>query len=102
MTRVRGIGAILVGGLLAGAVSVGLALPSHLPSGGGATPAKVTCTFENPSYSGACVESTTCGANETPASACAPILQCLNDARCVKTYCQSTSIRQGWTLKSAE
>lgn len=100
----RRIGATLAAGLLLGAASLGL-IQAHAgpaPEAGGAAPVKVTCTFENPSYAGACVESTTRDAPETPASACAPILQCLNDARCVKTYCQSTSIRQGWTLKSAE
>jgi hypothetical protein len=64
-------------------------------------PVKVVCTFENPAYAGACVESTTRSAKETPAAACQPILECLNNPMCVKTYCQATSIRQGWTLKSA-
>ena len=95
--------------LAAGSVAVGLSLallhaqpgPGRLPAAG-AAPSTVTCTFENPSYAGACVESTTREGNVTPAAACTPILECLNNARCVKTYCQSTSIRQGWTLKSAE
>jgi hypothetical protein len=65
-------------------------------------PERVTCTFVNPSYSGPCVETIAPEAGQTPAAACQPILECLNDARCAKTYCRSTSIRQGWTLKSAE
>jgi hypothetical protein len=66
------------------------------------TPASVVCTFENPSYAGACVEKTTRDAKQTPAAACQPILDCLNNPMCSKTYCRATAIRQGWTLKSAE
>ncbi len=32
---------------------------------------------------------------------CKPILDCLNDTRCIKTYCGATTIRQGWVLESA-
>ena len=66
------------------------------------SPAAVVCTFENPSYAGACTEQTTRTAKETPAAACRPILDCLNNPMCSKTYCKATSIRQGWTLKSAQ
>ncbi len=62
----------------------------------------VTCTFANPSYAGDCVEKTTRTEKEKPAAACRPILECLNNPNCVKNYCQSTTIRQGWTLKKAE
>jgi hypothetical protein len=92
--------AVLAGGLSLTLVQAERG-PRPAPVAGGA-PVKVTCTFENPGYAGACVEWTTREGNVTPAAACGPILDCLNDARCVKTYCQSTSIRQGWTLKSAE
>ena len=69
---------------------------------GAAPPAKAVCTFVNPGYTGACVETTTRPPDEAPKAACQPILECLNDSRCAKTYCRSTSVRQGWTLKSAE
>ncbi len=72
------------------------------PALGAAPAAKATCTLVNPAYTGACVETTTRRADETPKVACQPILECLNDSRCAKTYCRSTSVRQGWTLKSAE
>ncbi len=62
----------------------------------------VTCTLANPSYAGDCVEKTTRTEKEKPAAACRPILDCLNNPNCVKNYCQSTTIRQGWTLKKAE
>jgi len=32
--------------------------------------------------------------------ACRVILGCLNNSQCVKTYCQSTTIRGGWSLVS--
>jgi len=72
------------------------------PTRAAGAPITVTCTFVNPAYAGSCVESTTRGAKETPAAACQPILECLNNSQCVKTYCRSTSIRQGWTLESAK
>jgi len=65
-------------------------------------PIAVTCTFANPSYAGDCVEKTTRTEKEKPAAACRPILDCLNNPRCVKNYCQATTIRQGWTLKKVE
>jgi hypothetical protein len=40
--------------------------------------------------------------NQTPARACRVILECLNDSRCVKTFCQNTTIRGGWSLVSAK
>ncbi len=83
-------------------VFLGLALSAALPRIALAPPVEVTCTFANPSYAGDCVEKTTREEKQKPAVACKPILDCLNNPRCVKTYCQATSIRQGWTLKSAE
>ena len=67
-----------------------------------APPIEVTCTFANPSYAGDCVEKTTRAEKEKPAAACRLILDCLNNSRCVKNYCQATTVRQGWTLKKAE
>jgi hypothetical protein len=78
-----------------------LALPAAVPRPALAPPVAVTCTFVNPAYAGDCVEKTTREEKEKPAAACAPILNCLNNPNCAKTYCRSTTVRQGWTLKSA-
>ena len=86
---------------LAFALAFALALPAT--SHQAAPPSiDVTCTFSNRSYAGDCVEKTTRTAKQKPAAACKPILECLNNPRCAKDYCQSTTIRQGWTLKKAE
>ncbi len=79
-----------------------LALPAASSRTALAPPVAVTCTFVNPAYAGACVEKTTRDEKQKPAAACAPILDCLNNPNCAKTYCSSTTIRQRWTLKSAE
>ncbi len=63
---------------------------------------QVTCTFSNPAYAGSCVETTTRTEKQKPSAACRPILDCLNNPNCAKSYCQATTVRQGWTLKSAE
>ncbi|HEX6972783.1 MAG TPA: hypothetical protein VF147_00195 [Vicinamibacterales bacterium] len=60
----------------------------------------VACTFSHPQYSGQCVEKVTPEGKQTPVQACRVVLDCLNNARCVKTYCQATTIRGGWTLVS--
>jgi hypothetical protein len=60
------------------------------------------CTLSNPSYSGDCVERVGIPADGTAAQACRVVLDCLNDSRCPKTYCRSTTIRQGWKLESAK
>jgi hypothetical protein len=62
----------------------------------------VDCTFSNPQYAGDCVEQVTPTENQTPVQACRVILDCLNNTQCVKTYCQNTTIRGGWTLESAK
>jgi hypothetical protein len=79
-----------------------LALPAAAPRTVLAPPVEVTCTFANASYAGDCVEKATREEKEKPEAACKPILDCLNNPQCVKTYCQATTIRQGWALKSAE
>ena len=61
---------------------------------------QVACTFSHPQYVGNCVEKVTPTGKQTPVQACRVILDCLNNSRCVKTYCQSTTIRGGWTLVS--
>lgn len=63
-------------------------------------PEPVACTFAHPQYAGSCVETATPTDRQTPVQACRVILDCLNNAQCVKTYCQSTTIRGGWTLVS--
>ena len=62
--------------------------------------APVACTFTHPQYVGNCVEKVTPTGKQTTVQACRAILACLNNSRCVKTYCQSTTIRGGWTLVS--
>jgi hypothetical protein len=84
MTRATILGLLLLG-------------PALLSQGDGK---KVECTFSNPQYAGKCVEQATPQKRQTPVQACQPILECLNDVRCVKTYCQSTTVRGGWSLDS--
>jgi hypothetical protein len=62
----------------------------------------VTCTFSNPSYSGHCKRPASATADQTAYDACQPILACLNDVQCTRTYCNATQIRGGWRLVSAE
>ena len=64
--------------------------------------ATAQCTFSNPSYSGLCRESAPLKEGESADDACSGILQCLNNVRCQKNYCGSTSIREGWKLDSAK
>ena len=33
---------------------------------------------------------------------CSRVLSCLNDARCIRTYCNATTIRGGWKLETVE
>ena len=63
---------------------------------------KVSCTFSNPAYTGSCLVTTTRREDEKPAAACKPILDCLNNPMCAKSYCRATTIRQGWKLTSAK
>ena len=78
-----------------------LAIPAGVPRAALAPPIDVTCTFSNPSYAGDCGEKTTRQEKQKPAAACQPILDCLNNPRCVQAYCQSTTVRRGWKLESA-
>ncbi len=79
------------------------AVASWYPASAGAQQSiNVTCTFSNPAYAGSCVERTTRSAKQKPGEACQPILDCLNNPNCAKSYCQATTVRQGWSLKSAE
>ena len=65
-------------------------------------PATATCVFVNPAFSGKCTETAPVADGSTPQQACQVILQCLNSVDCLKTYCQATTVRQGWTLESAK
>ena len=64
--------------------------------------ASATCVFSNPAFAGKCTETAAVGSGSTPQQACREILQCLNNVGCLKTYCQATTVRQGWTLESAK
>jgi hypothetical protein len=79
------------------AASAGLAV-----RGAEAPTLKVSCTFTNPAHAGSCVINATRKQDEKPAAACKPILDCLNNPRCVKSYCDATTLRQGWKLVSAK
>ena len=61
----------------------------------------VVCGFRNTSYTGLCEERTPYVQGRKLDALCKPILDCLNDTRCIKTYCGATTIRQGWVLESA-
>jgi len=61
----------------------------------------VVCGFRNASYTGLCEERTPYVQGKKLDALCKPILDCLNDTRCIKTYCGATTIRQGWVLESA-
>lgn len=61
----------------------------------------VVCGLRNPSYTGLCEERAPYEQGKKLDAICAPILDCLNDTRCIKTYCGATTIRQGWVLESA-
>jgi hypothetical protein len=63
--------------------------------------APVVCGFRNPSYAGLCEERAPYEKSKKLEAICKPILDCLNDTRCIKTYCGATTIRQGWVLESA-
>ncbi len=99
-----------------GGAAIGLFLPLLLFEAGSLRPSSepaptvpaadpeptVTCTFSHPSYSGMCKQTETLQKGTTGKEACQSILDCLNDSRCIKTYCDATTIRGGWKLESAE
>ena len=72
--------------------------PSTTP--GAAT--TVTCDFSNPGYSGWCRVTKQLAAGKRPRGLCAQVLTCLNDVRCIRTYCNATTIRGGWKLEKVE
>lgn len=62
----------------------------------------VTCDFSNPGYSGWCRVTKQLGGGKRARGFCAQVLTCLNDGRCIKTYCDATTIRGGWRLEKVE
>ena len=67
-----------------------------------APPPRVTCSFSHPAYSGFCKETQDVPQGSTPAAVCQDILGCLNSAGCSKTYCNATTLREGWRLEKVE
>jgi len=63
---------------------------------------QATCILSNPAFSGPCTQTTPLSPGSTAATACASVLQCLNDVNCLKTYCNATTVRSGWKLESAK
>jgi hypothetical protein len=67
-----------------------------------APPPQATCVFSNPAFAGKCTETAAVANGSSPQQACQEILQCLNNVNCLNTYCQATTVRQGWKLESAK
>ena len=98
--------AILFFAALAGAPA-GLASDSATStqaSSPSATPgaSTVTCDFSNPGYSGWCRVTKQLRPGKRPRAFCSQVLTCLNDVRCIRTYCTATTIRGGWKLEKVE
>ena len=91
---------IAMSGMLAGGQSA--PAPASPASGGQATEPPVVCGFRNTAYAGLCEERAPYIKDKKLEVICQPILDCLNNPRCIKTYCGSTTVRQGWTLESAK
>ena len=82
------------------AESSSTAASSPPPTPGAA--ATVTCAFSNPGYSGWCRVTQQLRQGARPRGFCSRVLTCLNDSRCIRTYCDATTIRGGWKLESVE
>ena len=80
-----------------GAMHAAGSAPPSIP----ATSSSATCVFSNPGFAGKCTQSAPIAAGSNEQKTCESILQCLNDTRCLKTYC-GTEIRTGWKLESAK
>jgi hypothetical protein len=91
--------AAMVATLTVGWAALSAATSAEEPDGAKRT---VFCTFTNPAYSGECVESTEILEDSTATKACQAILDCLNNPRCVTTYCNASTVRSGWVLKRSE
>ena len=62
----------------------------------------VICAFSNPGYSGWCRVTQQLRPGARPRAFCSRVLACLNDSRCIRTYCNATTIRGGWKLETVE
>ena len=80
----------------------GVPAPATPPVAGQTAEPPVVCSFRNPSYTGLCEERTPFVKDKKLNALCQPILDCLNNPQCVRTYCGSTTVRQGWVLESAK
>jgi len=72
--------------------------PSTTP---GAAPT-VTCDLSNPGYAGWCRVTQQRQPGKRPRGFCSQVLACLNNVRCIRTYCNATTIRTGWKLGKVE
>ena len=62
----------------------------------------VVCGFRNTAYAGLCEERVPYVKAKKLEAMCQPVLDGLNNIRCIKTCCRATTVRQGWTLESAK
>jgi hypothetical protein len=92
---------VLAVGAAAGAIGTLAARPAAGPAAAQEKAPPVVCGFRNASYTGLCEERTPYEKGKKLEALCKPILDCLNNTQCIKTYCGSTTIRQGWVLESA-
>lgn len=90
-------------GILAGAAVVAAVVTAATSTtGADAKTSRAKCTFSNPAHAGECVEVTEVDKDSTARDACVAILDCLNNSRCTKVYCNASTVRQGWRLVAAE
>ena len=92
----------LAGAAAGGAPGPASAPPASAPSPTAGGAITVTCDFSNPGYSGWCRVTKQLRAGKRPRAFCSQVLTCLNDVRCVRTYCTATTIRGGWKLEKVE
>jgi hypothetical protein len=84
------------------ALLLGTFAGSRLLAAPQAQPARATCVFTNPAYAGPCAVTVDVPKDGTPRKACEAVLACLNDTRCLKTYCSATTVRGGWQLREVK
>ena len=92
-------------GILAAVVLLLSAAPAQSPAGPPPPPpppSKAPCVYTNPALAGKCDENTDLADGSSPTQSCEAILSCLNNVDCLKTFCQATTIRNGWKLESAK
>lgn len=63
---------------------------------------RATCVFVHQAFAGKCTERPEIPEGSSAKQACASVLRCLNDVRCIETYCQATTLRTNWKLESAK